>query len=744
MLQLTDIYQCASLITKSKELSVQLDELRLQTTEKRSPEHFQDTVKQIINSCIQLLISVNERSKLMAQLKYFEILQDAKQVLTKTLQELLTVSKHCFENENDKESEEKRQQLEHVITQSLDDLIHVGQESSKGIFDNLAVDLNLMTVMETTNVEEESLYASICKTQEVLSRLVDCTKKGDKHKAIDELKAIRPLLDQISSHISNCLTANDLVAMTKACLLNPSDEKSFNELTNSVDRLQSALKILLERAKLPTSLTDELRENIKAIIEECETTMEALAQAVFLSNQTRAIQTAKKALKLLNSASELAAGLAERLEDEALTAYFMATNRAIKSTMPPLLTSTKSALLYSEHRPEFIRAKDFALYASFALLPPKNVVHPENQILDQIKVIHEHICILHYHINRGDTQDVNSSLKGVLEAAKEGVRAIQAYIPFAENPHDLKIACLFLANDQMKNLGHVVVESTDTKERNSAIHSTSVANSKILSVILSNHQQRLEENQNNITSLFKQVIDGEDYETTSTKLQDIITEQIVIALSLSQDVGNPKQSKLLYATAFELSAELSIFSIELIKSPTNPTELAIKSVKSFEVLLKKLTAPITPEGGAHGDSQQLLDRISSLPIDDSTTGKLYAASKMIALDLKDLLAGTLSRADMIKCARRICNQAHIIVKQSQLFIGLCKDRRLIHQLQVGSMSARTKCVQLKIICAVKAASNNDVSDASDSEDQLVGCVLGLTKDLHSTISAAEIAALRFT
>ena len=563
-----------------------------------------------------------------------------------------------------------------------------------------------MTAMEgTTSTEDQGLYRAIRLTKESLSKLIDYTKKGDKQNAIDQLKALRPLLAQISSHISGCLTANDLVALTKACLLNPTDDKTFSELTSSVDRLQSALDILQERANLPTSLTDDLRETIKQLIGECETTIESLAQCVFLSDQPKAIQNAKTTLKLLNSASELAAGLADRLEDEALTAYFMATNRAIKSTMPPLLSSTKAALLYPEHRPEFVRAKDFALYAVFALLPPKNVVHPENQILDQIKFIQEHLRLLRHTVQTNNQMNIQASLKGVLEATKDGARAIQAYIPFADSPHELQTICLSLVNEHVNNLGHAVVENSS--EIDNVIKSTCFANAKIISPIIMNIHKRMTDNQNKLEKLYPQISQCfyrviEEY---IVKLQDILNEQVVLGLAYSNDTTiNPKQQEHLKSTAIELSNELGVFNFEyckIIESNSGSYEFSDSLKKIFQNL-QNLSNNLVSNKQSSG-SNDLLERISSLPIDDSTTGKLYAASKLIALDLKELLEGNLSSADMIKYARRICNQAHIIVKQAQLFIRKCRDRRLSNQLQVGSVSARTKCVQLKIICAVKAA-----------------------------------------
>merc|ERR1712110_508347 len=325
------------------------------------------------------------------------------------------------------------------------------------------------------------------------------------------------------------------------------------------------------------SLTNELRDTIKIIISECEETIELLAQSVFLSHQPQAIQYAKDTLKLLNSASELAAGLADRLEDEALTAYFVATNRVIKASMPPLLTSTKEALLYSENRPAFVRAKDSALYAAFALLPPKNVVHPENQILDQIKFIQEHLRILHYKVRTKKSRDVQGCLKGVLEAAKESARAIKAYIPFAQNPRKLQAACLSLANDHIQRLGHKVMEEAHRPELVvDTIRDTCLANARILDVVFSDHMERLEVNAQKLNKHFSLVPETtenvdpekaleEEYLTENwvTNLQDLINEQVVLSLSLAQETNEPNQKEHLLETSLELSDKLGDFNEEV-------------------------------------------------------------------------------------------------------------------------------------------------------------------------------------
>lgn len=73
-LQLTDIYQCSTLIKKSKELIEKMEELRVHTnTETRSEEGFAEVAKQIVTISIELAVQADEHSKLIQQQKYHDM-----------------------------------------------------------------------------------------------------------------------------------------------------------------------------------------------------------------------------------------------------------------------------------------------------------------------------------------------------------------------------------------------------------------------------------------------------------------------------------------------------------------------------------------------------------------------------------------------------------------------------------------------------------------------------------------------
>ena len=69
-LQLTDIFQCAGLIKRSKDLSGLLEELRSSTVEPTSPSSFKSTAPLLVEGFTQLAVETQERCRLIPQPKY--------------------------------------------------------------------------------------------------------------------------------------------------------------------------------------------------------------------------------------------------------------------------------------------------------------------------------------------------------------------------------------------------------------------------------------------------------------------------------------------------------------------------------------------------------------------------------------------------------------------------------------------------------------------------------------------------
>jgi len=592
------------------------------------------------------------------------------------------------------------------------------------------MDLDLVSVMDQSESHNHNFFQTIQLLQDSLSNLLESTQATDKLNAIDQLKAIRPLLAQVSSQISDCITVNDLVDLTKAYLLK-NDEKSFTEFSNAIGRLQSALNRLLDRANLPTSLTQELREQIQHSLDLCKSGIDCLVQSVHKPevDHPDTIRYAKQALKRLNAASEFAAGLADRLEDEQISAYFIAVNRRIKQSMPPLLAGTKTALL-SKDTKDFDQASEHALQAVESLLPPKDVLYPERNLLEKTKTLNNLLRILQSRIGTGN-DGVQSVLKEIFDNSTQFAHAIKVFAPFSSYPDDLERVWSRLANEQMPSLAEATLSAQQSPF--TIIQSINLTNSLLLCYVIPELLPQLKIAQKQLTDSlveFKTALTPEAH----MKVVHWFNEVIVLAQALAQQNSDPKQKNRILDCCKSLTSSFSRVE-KTFSSLDRAPHLQAMLKNQLEQLCSISSTLISPP---RADSVGLLERFSGIQYDtDTETGKMLDASKEMAVELNSILNGAQTRSQVIKSARVICNQAHLIVQQSQKCAQKCRDKRLSEQIVVLSVSARTKSVQLKILCAVKAASD----EASPADEQLTACALSLTRDLHSCITAVEIAKL---
>lgn len=601
-----------------------------------------------------------------------------------------------MENSSDLDSENQRQSEEALLLNTIDDIVFVAEESSKGLFDNLSMDLDLMNVMQATS---SNFFQTVTQLVETLNKLVESTRNVDKQNAIDQLKAIRPLLAQVSSQISDCLTVNDLVNLTKSCLLNPNNKQVSEKFISCTNRLKSALTKLLDRADLPTSLTEELRNTMQISIDNCHTSLALLTQSVnsASSASVKKIADAKQSLKKLNQASELAAGLADRLEDERLSSYFIDVNRRIKTAMPPLLAATKNVLLNSNHLSEFDRAKSEAEAAVNALNPPPDVLYPETNLVEKTAQLNNLLRVLQSRIG-SEPSIVQVALKNVLEATKQSAQAIKAFLPFASHPDDLQHVWATLANDQILSLAQVTLCAQQSPY--TIIQTINLTNSLLLCYVLPDLPTRVKSSQTKLVSCvhgFSADVSTEKFEQLSFAFNDLV----ICAQALAQQSSEPKRKQQLLDTCKSLNSALNRvekFFSSLSRSP-HLKAMMLNQLEQINSMSSMLIAPPL------SDSEDLVERLKSVTIDETVPGELLLACRTMADQLHRILQKNLSPADIINSARVICSEAHHVVQRSQKYAALCKDKRLSDQIVLLAVAARTKSVQLKILCAVKAASN---------------------------------------
>lgn len=90
-------------------------------------------------------------------------------------------------------------------------------------------------------------------------------------------------------------------------------------------------------------------------------------------------------------------------------------------------------------------------------------------------------------------------------------------------------------------------------------------------------------------------------------------------------------------------------------------------------------------------------------------------------------------------ARRIAQHANAIMTNAQAVAGRCKDPILADQVMSIAHTVQTMTVQLKIITAVKAASD---SNDTTIKAQLVKCAKSLANNVVGVVNAVEIASIR--
>jgi len=126
--------------------------------------------------------------------------------------------------------------------------------------------------------------------------------------------------------------------------------------------------------------------------------------------------------------------------------------------------------------------------------------------------------------------------------------------------------------------------------------------------------------------------------------------------------------------------------------------------------------------------------------DDSPLGKLVSFSRSISEDMAALsaFAAQGNKKEMIMAARRIADSVKQVVVNASKVASECKDPVLRTAVMNYANATSNYGTQLKIIAAVKAAS--DDSDPT-AEAQLITCSRGLCDGVVGAVSAADAASI---
>ena len=129
--------------------------------------------------------------------------------------------------------------------------------------------------------------------------------------------------------------------------------------------------------------------------------------------------------------------------------------------------------------------------------------------------------------------------------------------------------------------------------------------------------------------------------------------------------------------------------------------------------------------------------------EDTPQGRVYRASHEIAGLMTELasLAAVNNKEGMISTGRKIATSTNAITTYAQPIAALCSDPTLRGDVVGNAQSAQNYAVQLKILCAVKAASAEGDPDDDSVKDQLVTAANGLASSIVGTAKACQSASI---
>eukprot|EP00727_Mastigamoeba_balamuthi_P011325 m51a1_g6815 hypothetical protein (1216) ;mRNA; f:278252-282683 len=125
---------------------------------------------------------------------------------------------------------------------------------------------------------------------------------------------------------------------------------------------------------------------------------------------------------------------------------------------------------------------------------------------------------------------------------------------------------------------------------------------------------------------------------------------------------------------------------------------------------------------------------------DTPYGKLLNSSHNIAQLMAQLsnFAAVGNKKGMIDTARALAGAVHEVITQSKTMADKCTDPRLKSDCLNYSQACQNFIVNLKIVCAVKAASDDNDPTV---QEQLVSAAQGLANSVVNTVNACSAAAV---
>lgn len=149
------------------------------------------------------------------------------------------------------------------------------------------------------------------------------------------------------------------------------------------------------------------------------------------------------------------------------------------------------------------------------------------------------------------------------------------------------------------------------------------------------------------------------------------------------------------------------------------------------------------EGGGGEKGKKEEEEGAMAGMEDTPQGRVYRASHEIADLMTELaaLAALNNKEGMISTGRKIATSTNAITTYAQPIAAQCSDPILRGDVVNNAQSAQNYAVQLKILCAVKAASAEGDPDDESVKDQLVTAANGLASSIVGTAKSCQSASI---
>ncbi|GAM27905.1 hypothetical protein SAMD00019534_110810, partial [Acytostelium subglobosum LB1] len=648
----------------------------------------------MINDVISLEDELVRRSQRRSEgshnAEFRQRLEDLASVVSTVSQQHQQAARSVCSNPSDQGARQRRGELSHRLLGAIDDMI----ETIKLIFaaNTKFVDLAFKWKPVRTMAEDEvtAQSAQLISNLHALPRRME-TGQGP--------AAAREIVNNANNQISNAqIVANrcedpikkrmilknieelkkltpQLIAAMKPVLENPNDLKARQHLDNLIYATQKASE------NLATSVISTPSEIVAAHGASLAREFETLEDAIHKGDVKRAETIASNLGAAIDRHIELATALLDTIQDPSLRYQVQKSIEKLIALKPKILDTAQRCIRNPRDEEAKRQLGQLIKEAKGAIA---DISQPYEVVAALNNKLHNDLDSLLNTINAGGP---DMQYKGVQHAKdiaadiKKQIEEAEAYANSIKDPHHRQQ--ILDAVNQLKKLTPQLLEAIKDVLANPNDRAA---------------RQRLED-------LVRQVKDA------STNLA-IATQPTGEELKMQR-----------------LNREMSMAKVT---QPPKPVEVKPAPSKF------KIEGPVNK--AVYVAAEEVANALEKKKRDDTPLGKLVSFGDDIAAQMA-LLSSYAAKGDikgMISAARSIADAIKAVNMNARQIADNCTDPRLkqavLTQLDCGSNFS----TQLKILCAVKAASD----DASTSEEQLVTCARGLSSAIINIVKSAEAASIR--